>query len=201
MESAREIEFVNKNLSVDDKILEIMPFAGTHTLALFKKKQFYNYHLFELSEQPIKYTNQRLAVNDIKADLKSNTALPEKLPYDDGFFDAITIFQKLETLPDIKILSEIHRILKPGGQLFISFKNMSGLYGLYYWYKFRFNNKGQIWNYGPFAPLNYFKIRKELKKKFTIKKEIGISPLIFVGKTIVRFCFLGRLVVFQAIKK
>jgi len=201
-ESEKEIRFVSQELSEDEKILEIMPFAGTHTLAMLKAKKFKNYHLFELSKQPIKFIEKKLFFNNIRPIFKSSIGQIEKLPYQSNYFDTVVSFQKLEMLPDLKILDEIFRILKPAGKLFFSFKNMTSLYGLYYWYKFRFFNQGQIWNYGPFVPLNYFEIRKILKEKFALKEEIGITPLFLIGRTIdYPLSFLGRLVIFRTIAK
>lgn len=47
-----------------------------------------------------------------------------KLPYHDGEFDKIILSEVLEHLPDdVKALSEIKRILKPGGILFVTVPN------------------------------------------------------------------------------
>ena len=200
-ELEKEIRFVSKGLSDENKILEIMPFAGSHTAAMLKHKKFKDYNLFELSKQPIEFIKERLSHNNINLDIKSSIG-EASLPYQDNYFDTVAIFQKLEMLPDLKILSEIFRVLRPGGKLFISFKNMTSLYGLYYWFKFRIFNKEPIWNYGPFTPLSYFKIKKILKEKFEIKKEAGITPLFFIGRiSFYPLSFLGRLVVFEAIPK
>jgi len=201
-ELEKEVGFISRGLSENEKILEIMPFAGTHTLSILRTKKFKNYHIFELSKQPIGFIKKRLLFNNFESIFESSVGHPVNLPYSNNSFDAVIIFQKLEMLPDLRILDEIFRILKPGGKFFFSFKNMTGLYGLYYWYKFRFFKQGQIWNYGPFVPLNYFKIRKILKEKFILKQEIGITPLFLINKTIFYpLSFLGRLVVFNTISK
>jgi ubiquinone/menaquinone biosynthesis C-methylase UbiE len=47
-----------------------------------------------------------------------------KLPYHDGEFDKIILSEVLEHLPDdVKALSEVKRVLKPGGILFITVPN------------------------------------------------------------------------------
>jgi ubiquinone/menaquinone biosynthesis C-methylase UbiE len=48
----------------------------------------------------------------------------EKLPFEDGYFDAITAFEVIEHVSNpYDTLSEIHRVLKRGGSLFISTPN------------------------------------------------------------------------------
>ena len=200
-ETKKETEFVSAEIREKEKILEIMPFGGTHTLEMLKNKQFSDYHVFELSEQPVEFIRQKLVHNGISLPEFSVGGI-EKLPYPDEYFDAVAVFQKLEMLPDPGILDEISRILKPGGKFFVSYKNMTSLYGLYYWYKFRFFNKDPIWNYGPFVPMNYFKFKNLLKKKFKLKNEVGITPLFLIGKTAkYPFSSIGRLTIFEAIKK
>jgi len=201
-ELEKEIRLIGQELAEGERILEILPFAGTHTLAMLKTKKFQNYHLFELSEQPIEFIKQRLFHNNIEPTFNFTINQTINLPYQDNYFDAVINFQKLEMLPDWQILDEIFRVLKPGGKFIFSFKNMVSLYGPYYWYKFRLTNQEPIWNYGPFSPLNYFQVKKRLKKRFRVKKEIGITPLIFIGRTInFPLSFLGRLVIFKAIAK
>jgi len=201
-ELREEIGFFAKNISKEEKILEIMPFAGTHTLAMFKEKEFQNYYLFDLSKSPLDFTEQRFLQNNIAPNFKILFNSSAQLPYPDSFFDAVLVFQKLEMLPDLKIIDEIARVLKPGGKLLCSFKNMTGIYGIYYWLKFRLFNQEPVWNYGPFVPLCYFTIKKILKKQFKIRQEIGITPLIFIGKAVSGpISFLGRLVVLRAVKR
>lgn len=200
-ELEKEITEISQELPEVGKILEVLPFAGTHTVAMLKKKKFKNYHLFELSQQPIEFIKQRLA-NDVGEPLIFTAGSVEKIPYQDNFFDAVLVFQKLEMLPDLRILDEIFRVLKPGGKFLLSFKNMTGLYGFYYWHRFRLFNREPIWNYGPFTPFNYFKIKKIIKERFDIKGETGITPLIFIGKTVgFPLSIIGRLVIFKSIVK
>jgi SAM-dependent methyltransferase len=52
------------------------------------------------------------------------------IPYDSGFFDIITCNHVLEHIADSKvIMSELMRVLKPGGWLFIEVPNEKSLWG------------------------------------------------------------------------
>jgi ubiquinone/menaquinone biosynthesis C-methylase UbiE len=57
-------------------------------------------------------------------DCPSNAAFVEvsydELPFDDNSFDFIYFYQSIGYKPLVKTLEEIHRVLKPGGKLFIS---------------------------------------------------------------------------------
>ncbi len=44
-----------------------------------------------------------------------------ELPFADGSFDLVTLFDTMEHIPDeAEALAEVHRVLKPGGRLFVS---------------------------------------------------------------------------------
>lgn len=52
----------------------------------------------------------------------------EDVPYEDGTFDAILLLDVLEHVPDVRsVVSEIDRLLSPGGQLIISVPNQGAL--------------------------------------------------------------------------
>ena len=196
-ESKKEIDVFSSNLNTDDNILEILSLAGTHTLRMMQAKNYKNYNLFELSSGPLDFTKHRFLNAKKEFDCDVKTGALDKLPYDDNTFDTILCFQKLETLPNLEILDEIKRILKPKGKLIVSFRNKTGLFGLYYWYNFIFK-KEPVWNYGPFKPLGYFSLKKSLQKKFKINKQYGITPLFFIGKKVKgQASILSRLIVFE----
>lgn len=67
-----------------------------------------------------------------KAQAKGMGAVPgraEELPFPDGSFDAVCLFDVLEHLEDDRAaLAEVRRVLKPGGLLFISVPLHPGLW-------------------------------------------------------------------------
>jgi SAM-dependent methyltransferase len=57
------------------------------------------------------------------------TASGTELPFDDASFDVVALFDTIEHIPDDKkVLEEVHRILKPGGFVFISVPAYQFLY-------------------------------------------------------------------------
>ncbi len=54
-------------------------------------------------------------------DMTFCTAPAEKLPFDDGFFDAVTVCTAFHHFPDVAAFArEAHRVLAPGGRLYIA---------------------------------------------------------------------------------
>lgn len=68
-----------------------------------------------------------LAKKKSKAKLFQFNAQKEKLPFNDKFFDVVTVFDLVEHLSDCQhLFQETHRILKKGGLFFISTYNKQG---------------------------------------------------------------------------
>jgi SAM-dependent methyltransferase len=60
----------------------------------------------------------------------SNGCLPDQLPFADGSFDLICLFDVLEHVEDdTKALERVHRLLKPGGRAVITVPAYAWLYG------------------------------------------------------------------------
>lgn len=55
---------------------------------------------------------------------------PYEIPYEDEFFDAVSFLAVIEHFPDSpkKALSEMHRVLKPGGTLIVDTPNAAKMY-------------------------------------------------------------------------
>jgi len=72
-------------------------------------------------------TNHKLRIDVIKCDIES-----ERLPFADNSFDTVVfneIFEHLRINP-VFTLSEVLRVIKPGGHMMLSSPNLRSLYGL-----------------------------------------------------------------------
>ncbi len=72
----------------------------------------------ELSPAMLEIARQRAAERGISADLRQGDA--ERLDFGDDTFDTVVCVLSLCTIPDnAKAISEMHRVLKPGGKLLL----------------------------------------------------------------------------------
>ncbi len=77
----------------------------------------------DLTQQAIDLTAERLALEGLEADLRVADA--ENLPFDDRSFDIVYSYGVLHHSPDTgSALSEVHRVLKPGGTALIMLYNL-----------------------------------------------------------------------------
>ena len=101
-------------------ILDLGSGTGRHVVCLARS----GFSAFGLDNSPegINVTRQWLAEEGLEADLQLQS-MTEKLPYEDGFFDAVISVQVIHHA-DIatirEIIQEITRVLKRGGFLFVT---------------------------------------------------------------------------------
>lgn len=75
----------------------------------------------------------------------------QRLPYDDGFFDAVVCIDGIEHLEQpFYFIRESHRVLKPGGCVLISTPNINSIRSRWRWFWTSHHNNGKL-------PLNEFK--------------------------------------------
>lgn len=117
---------VDKTLSVigtGKRILDIG--CGTGILLTQLKERFEEVHGIDISREAVAVAVQ----NDIQArvvDLNHSS-----LPYDDGFFDIVTILSTLQYFIDLdKTLRECNRVISPNGLLLLSVPNMRAIWRL-----------------------------------------------------------------------
>jgi len=115
------------------RILDIGSGTGRHLL-YFSKKGFEVYGM-DASLKGISIAKKWLSEENLKAEIILHR-MEEKFPYKDDFFDAIISIQVIHhnKMKNIKItISEIERVLKKGGIIFITFPRLKGRSGLKDW--------------------------------------------------------------------
>jgi cyclopropane fatty-acyl-phospholipid synthase-like methyltransferase len=115
------------------KILDIGSGTGRH-LIFFSKKGF-EIHGFDASPKAISIAKEWLTEEDLNVEIKLNR-MEEKFPYKDNFFDAIISIQVMHhnLMKDILItVSEIERVLRKDGIIFITFPKLENNEGLEDW--------------------------------------------------------------------
>ncbi len=136
--------FKEKNIQ---KILDIGFGTGRH-IVFFSKKGFKMYG-FDASPKGLELTNKWLVEEDLSAQLILHR-MEMKFPYPNNFFDAIISIQVMHhnKMKDILVtVSEIERVLKKGGYLFITFPKLENNANFDEW-------KLEEIEYGTFVPQN-----------------------------------------------
>lgn len=106
-----QIDFKNK------KVLEIGLGQGADSMQIIKRGAIY--YGIDLTDESIKRLKERFRLFEqpYQEVIKANA---QTIPYEDCFFDIVYSHGVIHHSPDIeKIVSEIHRVLKPGGQAII----------------------------------------------------------------------------------
>lgn len=118
------IRFVARNYyQLDRKNVKILDFGcgqGAHTWYL--AREGFDTYAFDGSESAVKRTREYLEKEDVQAEVKVMDGI--SLDYEDNFFDAVIDSACIghTTMENIiEMYCGIHRVLKPGGQLFTTF--------------------------------------------------------------------------------
>lgn len=127
-----ELLFSTPNVS---KVLDIPCGHGAFTKRLLEKNmEVYSGDI----ENILKVDNPLFRVTDMN----------ERLPFDDGFFDAVVCIDGIEHLErQFDFTKECWRVLKPGGVLIMSTPNINSLRSRWRWFLTAHHNKGK-------SPLN-----------------------------------------------
>jgi 2-polyprenyl-6-hydroxyphenyl methylase / 3-demethylubiquinone-9 3-methyltransferase len=111
------------------KILDLGSGRGDFLIDLAKNN--YNITGLEKNIEYIKITEQKAVANNLKINVIQSEA--EKLPFENNSFDFINCSEVTEHVENPeKLLSESYRVLKRGGQMYISFHNRYGIYDYHY---------------------------------------------------------------------
>lgn len=105
------------------KILDLGCGSGRHVIFLAQKK--FDVYGLDISKKAISIAKRNLLEKKLKATLRVGTM--SKTPYRNNFFDAVISFRVINhgTIKEIdKTISEIKRVLRPGGLVFINFQKI-----------------------------------------------------------------------------
>jgi SAM-dependent methyltransferase len=111
-------------LSSGERLLDIG--CGTGVLPARARDRFRDVHGVDVAEAPVRIARRQGVVASI---VNLND---QGLPYEDSYFDAVTILGVLHLLYDMRsALREIHRVLRPNGELIVAVPNMRALWRVY----------------------------------------------------------------------
>ena len=160
-------------LAPGTQVLEVMPWGGTYTAELRRRLDpGVALQVAELSPHNLSFIAERLrqeGLPPVRMHLMGGPTLPQA----DGVFDAVILPQVLEHCPEPeRMLDEAARVLRPGGALVVSARNMDSAYGRHW---LETESRAQVPNQGPFTPLPAATVRGWLAARFRVEDEIGIG--------------------------
>lgn len=89
----------------------------------------------DLTPRAIEWTTERLRLHDLESDLRVGDA--ESLPFDDNSFDIVYSWGVVHCSPDTRrAMSEIHRVLRPGGEARIMIYHSRSIVGYLLWLRY-----------------------------------------------------------------
>jgi ubiquinone/menaquinone biosynthesis C-methylase UbiE len=102
-----------------ETVLEIGPGTGYYSLDVAQWIAPGTLHVFDLQQEMLDHTMRRAGEKGID-NITPRQGDARQLPYDDATFDAAYLVTVLGEIPDQqKALSELKRVLKPGGRLVV----------------------------------------------------------------------------------
>jgi nitroreductase/SAM-dependent methyltransferase len=163
------------DLQTGARVVEVMPWGGTYSVELRRRlNPKVELHLAELSPHNLTFIVERFRQEQLPVDRLHTELMPQGvLPHADASVDAVVLPQVLEHMPDPqRMLDEVRRVLKPGGHVVASIRNLDSDYGRH-WHDVE--SRAQIPNQGPFQPLPAATVQGWLAERFIAEREIGIG--------------------------
>ena len=177
-------------------VLDIHSYGGEFLDGLIRRAANANYIVYELNE-----TLANLTISRLEKKIEHITSESHIIPLSDNSIDIVTCFHRLERIPNYwLLLTEIDRVLKPGGYFIMSFFNKNSLiWKLKKIYKFKsvfrlrlptkkFLTEESFWIVGPQGKISYKEIDKVLKN-FRAIKQIGIGTPYYYLYLLLRMLF------------
>lgn len=103
------------------KVLDAGFASGRHLVYL--SKQGFQVSGFDYSEESLRFAKKWLQMEDLSLDIRKASIF--NLPYEDSIFDVfveIGMIEHFRLIDRKKAIAEAHRVLKPGGYLFLNVK-------------------------------------------------------------------------------
>ena len=181
----------------EGKVLDAAAGYGALSKRLFEM----GYEVYPVDINPSKFKVKELKC--LKVDLNKN------LPFQDNFFDLVVSVETIEHLKNVwHFIKELHRVLKPNGQLIITTPNITNIFSrLLFLIRGRFVlfSKKDLWEEGGHkTPLARWTLEGILEKEgFVIEKVtcskgyVPILKIYFNTKNLI----LGHILVISARKK
>ena len=169
----KRLKKILKNLKHKDgknlKILDIgCSFGGFINEA---KKMDFDVYGLDVSEYSVNYARNELGLNNVKAGELS------KGMYDENFFDVITMVEVIEHVKNPReILTEIYRILKPGGIVLLQTANMDGKQAKVAGKDYHYFLPGHLFYFSVNTLTNYLKTIGFSKSKVFHGVDFGLLP-------------------------
>lgn len=157
------------------RVLEVMPWGGTYTVELRRRLEpEIELHAADLSAHNLTFIAERLRQEGLDPGTVRLALMDGPvLPFGDASMDSVVLLQVLEHCPDpARLLDEAARLLRPGGHVVVSARNIDSAYGRL-WREAE--SRAQVPNQGPFTPLPAATVRGWLATRFHIEDEFGIG--------------------------
>lgn len=172
-EIEQEIAFFRRHLGRGHRILEVLAFSGAYGARLVADPDLSElpWEVFELSPYHREFIDKRCELEGVKSPDAYHWATD--LGVDLGVrFDRILLAGSWNHLPRrVDLAGFLERHLVPGGLALVSLRNALSFQTPLYW-RLR---RGQVWNFGPFAPRTVRGLEKRLGAGFRRVERVGLS--------------------------
>lgn len=198
-EFEKEIELTLPHLK-EGKTLVMLPYSGAYSAALLKRNPEIKLTHFELSPNHESIIKKRMKEEGIEKEIPFTCDENLTVPFPDGSFDNVLVFQALESVPNPGVLvKEATRLLSQNGRIVITGRNKwSWLFVNF----LRTTRKETVWNFGPYWPISPRELKGLVQNTFK-GTWYGVSPVPNrIGKLMVSWPwkYLCRLTVFTGEK-
>jgi ubiquinone/menaquinone biosynthesis C-methylase UbiE len=177
-EFKNEIKLISDSINPNGVTVDIFSFAGTYLLNLMKKVKLQKIISIEMREEMGEFIEKRKKEMKINNQVIYKVGNLDKFPIDNSSVDNVLCIKQLEKIPNPEnLISEISRILKPNGNLYLSFWKNHNIYSSNYYLKTKiFKNDFTNNHYGPIEPLSLDRVKKSLtSNNLKIEEEIGLN--------------------------